>query len=30
MHAYRYFLNRNKNGDGFRELLNGRIFVDKT
>lgn len=27
---YYYFLNRNKNGDGFLELLNGEIFVDKT
>lgn len=30
MQAYRYYLNRNKNGDGFAESLNGRIFVDKT
>lgn len=30
MQTYRYFLNRNKNGDGFSELLNGKIFVDKT
>lgn len=25
-----YFLNRNKNGDGFQELQRGEIFVDKT
>ena len=30
MQTYRYFLNRNKNGNGFSELLNGKIFVDKT
>lgn len=30
MRPYYFFLNRNKNGDGFLELLNGRIFVDKT
>lgn len=30
MYAYYYFLNRNGSGDGFKELLNGGIFVDKT
>lgn len=30
MKPYYFFLNRNKNGDGFLELLNGEIFVDKT
>ena len=30
MQPYYYFLNRNKNGDGFQELRNGEIFIDKT
>ena len=30
MCAYYYFLNRGGSGDGFKELLNGGIFVDKT
>lgn len=30
MKPYYFFLNRNKNGDGFWELRNGEIFVDKT
>lgn len=30
MSAYYYFLNRSGSGDGFRELLNGGIFVDKS
>ena len=30
MREYFYFLNRRGNCDGFKELLNGRIFVDKS
>ncbi len=30
MRPYYFFLNRNKNGDGFLELLNSEMFVDKT
>lgn len=30
MRPYYFFLNRNKNGDGFQELRNGEIFVDKS
>ena len=30
MKPYYFFLNRNKNGDGFLELLNSEVFVDKT
>lgn len=30
MRPYYFFLNRNKNGDGFQELRNSEIFVDKT
>lgn len=30
MSAYYYFLNRSGSSDGFRELLNGGIFVDKS
>lgn len=30
MQPYYFFLNRNKNGDGFKELRNGEMFVDKT
>lgn len=30
MNAYYHFLNRSNSGEGFRELLNGKLFVDKT
>lgn len=30
MSKYFYFLNRRNNGDGFKESVNGRIFVDKS
>ena len=30
MKAYYHFLNRANSGEGFRELLNGKLFVDKT
>ena len=30
MRKYRYFLNRNTSGDGFREAIRGEYFVDKS
>lgn len=30
MKKYRYFLNRNTSGDGFREARKGEYFVDKS